>query len=192
MWVRPSWGGSAWRGMLLVVFYCLGLGLPFLLLSIGLGWAATTVGFLRRHMVFWERILAVGVAAMLFLNYSWTDEAGFALAAVLYGLHWWRTRARLRVATLRGPFPIPTVGVETLDDAFARGALGPRCLVVAHRRMLPVGRHGARSIDREGGMRALICPGSERRCPEERRGGGGGSSPPPAAGSPPRPVPGNG
>lgn len=32
-----DWGGSAWRGMLLVVFYCLGLGLPFLLLSIGLG-----------------------------------------------------------------------------------------------------------------------------------------------------------
>ena len=27
-----DWGGSAWRGMLLVVFYCLGLGLPFLLL----------------------------------------------------------------------------------------------------------------------------------------------------------------
>src|SRR5690606_17946175 len=55
-------------------------------------WGAAVVGFLRRHMVFWERILAAGVAAMLFLNYSWTDEAGFALAAVLYGLHWWRTR----------------------------------------------------------------------------------------------------
>ena len=56
-------------------------------------WGAAVVGFLRRHMVLWERILAAGVAAMLFLNYNWTDEAGFALAAVLYGLHWWRTRS---------------------------------------------------------------------------------------------------
>lgn len=30
-----DWGGSAWRGVFLVVFYCLVLGLPFLLLAFG-------------------------------------------------------------------------------------------------------------------------------------------------------------
>jgi cytochrome c-type biogenesis protein len=60
-----DWGGSAWRGMLLVVFYCLGLGLPFLLLSIGLGWAATTVGFLRRHS---RTLQVIGGASMVILG----------------------------------------------------------------------------------------------------------------------------
>ena len=34
-----DWGGSAWRGLFLVIFYCAGLGLPFLLLAFGFGWA---------------------------------------------------------------------------------------------------------------------------------------------------------
>ncbi len=44
-----EWNGSAWRGLFLVVFYCLGLGVPFLLLALGFGWAGTALGFLRRH-----------------------------------------------------------------------------------------------------------------------------------------------
>jgi cytochrome c-type biogenesis protein len=42
--------GSAARGALLTGFYCLGLGLPFLVLAAGLGWATTAVAFLRRHI----------------------------------------------------------------------------------------------------------------------------------------------
>lgn len=44
-----EWSGNAWRGLLLVIFYCLGLGVPFVLLALGFGWAGTALGFLRRH-----------------------------------------------------------------------------------------------------------------------------------------------
>ena len=42
--------GSALRGALLTAVYCLGLGLPFLVLAAGLGWATNAVAFLRRHI----------------------------------------------------------------------------------------------------------------------------------------------
>ena len=38
------------RGALLGLFYCLGLGVPFLLVAVGFGWASVAVGFLRRHI----------------------------------------------------------------------------------------------------------------------------------------------
>lgn len=44
-----DWNGNVWRGLLLVVLYCVGLGLPFVLLAFGFGWATSTVGLLRRH-----------------------------------------------------------------------------------------------------------------------------------------------
>ena len=42
--------GSALRGALLTAVYCVGLGLPFLMLAAGLGWATTAVAYLRRHI----------------------------------------------------------------------------------------------------------------------------------------------
>jgi cytochrome c-type biogenesis protein len=42
--------GSAWRGALLGLFYCIGLGIPFLLVALGLNWVAGSVAFLRRHI----------------------------------------------------------------------------------------------------------------------------------------------
>ena len=60
-----DWGGSAWRGLLLVVFYCLGLGLPFLLLAFGFGWATGAVGFLRRHS---RTIQVIGGVAMIVMG----------------------------------------------------------------------------------------------------------------------------
>ena len=42
--------GSAPRGALLTAVYCIGLGLPFLVLAAGFGWATTAVVFLRRHI----------------------------------------------------------------------------------------------------------------------------------------------
>jgi cytochrome c-type biogenesis protein len=40
---------TAGRGALLMIFYCLGLGLPFLLVAAGVGWVSGALGFVRRH-----------------------------------------------------------------------------------------------------------------------------------------------
>lgn len=42
-------GASVARGLLLVIAYCLGLGIPFVLLALGSGWAVNAFGWLRRH-----------------------------------------------------------------------------------------------------------------------------------------------
>jgi len=46
-----SWNlGDPFRAALLGVAYSLGLGIPFLLLALGLGWATRSMSFLRRHI----------------------------------------------------------------------------------------------------------------------------------------------
>ena len=60
-------GANVARGVLLVIAYCLGLGIPFVLLAIGSGWAVNGFGWLRRHsraiQVFGGALLiVVGVA----------------------------------------------------------------------------------------------------------------------------------
>jgi len=40
---------TAGRGAVLMVFYCLGLGIPFLLVAAGVGWVSGAIGFVRRH-----------------------------------------------------------------------------------------------------------------------------------------------
>jgi cytochrome c-type biogenesis protein len=47
--VAASTGGTAARGFLLVLVYCLGLGLPFLLIALGARWTVRANGWLRRH-----------------------------------------------------------------------------------------------------------------------------------------------
>lgn len=42
-------GASVARGVALVIAYCLGLGVPFVLLALGSGWAVNAFGWLRRH-----------------------------------------------------------------------------------------------------------------------------------------------
>jgi len=42
--------GSPGQGALLAVFYALGLGIPFLLIALGLSWATGAVTFLKRHI----------------------------------------------------------------------------------------------------------------------------------------------
>ena len=42
-------GSSVARGALLVIAYCLGLGIPFVLLAFGSSWAVGGLGWLRRH-----------------------------------------------------------------------------------------------------------------------------------------------
>lgn len=41
---------SAWRGALLGLFYCFGLGIPFVLVALGFDWVAGSVSFLKRHI----------------------------------------------------------------------------------------------------------------------------------------------
>jgi TRAP transporter 4TM/12TM fusion protein len=60
-------------------------------LALGL-WGAAAVGYGRAPLVWWERFLAAGAAALLVVALPATDELGFALAAIGVGLHTWRTR----------------------------------------------------------------------------------------------------
>ncbi|OZB82466.1 MAG: cytochrome C biogenesis protein [Microbacterium sp. 14-71-5] len=65
---------SAGRGALLAIAYCVGLGLPFIIVSAGIGWATTTIGFLRRHV---RAINLVGGSTMigvgaLMITGAWT------------------------------------------------------------------------------------------------------------------------
>jgi cytochrome c-type biogenesis protein len=59
-----DWGGSAWRGVSLVIFYCAGLGIPFLLLAFGFSWAAGAMGFLRRNTRTIQIVGALGLIAL--------------------------------------------------------------------------------------------------------------------------------
>jgi len=54
-------GGSPWQGSLLALIYAVGLGLPFVLLAVGLSWASGAVAFLRRN------IRAINIAGGLLL-----------------------------------------------------------------------------------------------------------------------------
>src|SRR5699024_3301139 len=47
--VAAGTGEDAARGVLLIVAYCLGLGLPFVLVAFGSTWAMRTVGWLQRN-----------------------------------------------------------------------------------------------------------------------------------------------
>jgi cytochrome c-type biogenesis protein len=42
--------GSVWQGVLLGVAYCLGLGIPFMLVALGAGWASGAIRAVKRHM----------------------------------------------------------------------------------------------------------------------------------------------
>lgn len=53
--------GSPARGALLGLFYCLGLGIPFLLVALGFSWATRGVQVIRRHI----RAINVAGGAML-------------------------------------------------------------------------------------------------------------------------------
>lgn len=47
--IASSTGSTAARGFLLVIVYCLGLGVPFLLIALGARWTVRANGWLRRH-----------------------------------------------------------------------------------------------------------------------------------------------
>jgi cytochrome c-type biogenesis protein len=47
--IAASTGGTSVRGVYLVLLYCLGLGVPFLLIALGARWAVRATGWLRRN-----------------------------------------------------------------------------------------------------------------------------------------------
>lgn len=63
--VSTQWNGNAWRGLFLVLFYCAGLGVPFVLLAFGFCWAGTALAFLRRHA---RRVQILGGALLIALG----------------------------------------------------------------------------------------------------------------------------
>lgn len=65
---------SAGRGVLLGVAYCLGLGVPFVLIALGFGWATKSVAWLRRHI----RVINLAGGVMLIL-------VGVAMLSGLWG-----------------------------------------------------------------------------------------------------------
>lgn len=77
--IASSTGGSAARGYLLVVVYCIGLGLPFLLIALGARWAVRATDWLRRHargvqLAGGGLLLVVGI---LLASGLWADIVGW-------------------------------------------------------------------------------------------------------------------
>ncbi|MDO9395650.1 MAG: cytochrome c biogenesis protein CcdA [Herbiconiux sp.] len=78
--------GSAWSGVLLGLFYCIGLGVPFLLVALGLNWVTGSVAFLKRHI---RTINIVGgallvVIGILMVSGVWTIFV-YEMQAVING-----------------------------------------------------------------------------------------------------------
>jgi len=61
--IASGTGGTAARGFLLVVVYCVGLGVPFLLIALGARWAVRASGWLRRN----GRRIQLAGGALLFV-----------------------------------------------------------------------------------------------------------------------------
>ena len=67
--------GSAGRGALLMFFYCLGLGIPFILVALGFGWVTSALTFVRTHR---RAVSTVGgglllVIGVLLLTGAWNS-----------------------------------------------------------------------------------------------------------------------
>lgn len=72
-------GATVSRGVALVIAYCLGLGLPFVALALGSGWAVAGMGWLRRHtrtiqVIGGVLMILVGIAL---LSGAWNEFVGW-------------------------------------------------------------------------------------------------------------------
>lgn len=76
-------GGSAGRGAALSVAYCIGLGLPFLLLAAGLDRSARALGFLRTHRLV---IMRTGGVLLVLVGLALVTGAWAAFTSSLQGL----------------------------------------------------------------------------------------------------------
>jgi cytochrome c-type biogenesis protein len=76
-------GGSAARGAVLSVAFCLGLGLPFLLIALGTARSARALGLLRRHRL---AVMRVGGGLLVVLGLALVSGLWGAWAQWLQGL----------------------------------------------------------------------------------------------------------
>lgn len=70
---------TATRGAILGVAYCIGLGVPFVLVALGARWAMGATGFLRRHA---QTVTRVGgavlvVVGLMLVTGAWTEMMGW-------------------------------------------------------------------------------------------------------------------
>lgn len=64
--ISVSWTlGDPWRAALLGVAYSLGLGIPFLLVALGFGWATSATAFMRHHI---RTVNIIGGALLILLG----------------------------------------------------------------------------------------------------------------------------
>ena len=78
--------GLGGRGALLGLAYCIGLGIPFVLVAFGFGWAANALAFVRRHI---RAVNLIGgglliVIGLLMVSGLWTIWM-YELQAVISG-----------------------------------------------------------------------------------------------------------
>ncbi|MEE6273915.1 cytochrome c biogenesis CcdA family protein [Georgenia wangjunii] len=76
-------GGDPVRGGILALAYCLGLGLPFVLIALAYARSTRTVGFLRRHRV---AIMRVGGAMLVLLGLALVTGVWGVFAGWVQGL----------------------------------------------------------------------------------------------------------
>lgn len=74
---------SAGRGAVLGLAYSLGLGIPFVLLTLGFGWATRSVGFLRRHI---RAVNLIGGGVLIALGLLMVSGIWTAVMAQLQGV----------------------------------------------------------------------------------------------------------
>lgn len=78
-------GGDLWRGTLLVFVYCLGLGIPFILISLGLNRGMRAMNFFKKHKLAVMRfggglLIVVGVLMLtgIWNTWMWALQDWFA------------------------------------------------------------------------------------------------------------------
>ncbi|MBN6036135.1 cytochrome c biogenesis CcdA family protein [Amycolatopsis sp. 195334CR] len=83
--LASSTGDTAARGFLLILLYCLGLGVPFLLIALGARWAVRVTGWLRRNgrrvQVFGGALLVV--VGLLLVTGLWGELVGWLRVAFI-------------------------------------------------------------------------------------------------------------
>ncbi|WP_314505322.1 cytochrome c biogenesis protein CcdA [uncultured Microbacterium sp.] len=79
-----SWNfGDPLRAGLLGLAYSLGLGIPFILITLGFGWATRSVGFLRRHI---RTVNIIGGVLLVILGVLMVSGVWTAMMAQLQGV----------------------------------------------------------------------------------------------------------
>ena len=84
-------GNTPVRGALMVTAYCLGLGVPFLILAFSSAWAVRSLGFIRRHartIQLVGGVLLIAVGVLLVTGY-WMDFVDWIRLSLVDGVAWW-------------------------------------------------------------------------------------------------------